>query len=150
MEIRIVTKKYGRSPLDKALCKLELEEFARRVIRGTEQSEGAKLELLFSLPGIFAMELLYCGASVRLIKEGDVFRVMEKSEKSDVLLCVRVTDKAALADLYFHNATWQKVYAEGRLVFAGKVKYASLLMRIIAACEKDCLPPQKIHELYGE
>ena len=123
---------------------------AKALVRASEKSVGAGDEILYGLPGVFSMQLVYQDQSVRLIKEANALRVMEKSEKSDVLLCVRVTDKAALADLYFHNATWQKVYAEGRLVFAGKVKYASLLMRIIAACEKDCLPPQKIHELYGE
>ena len=127
-----------------------LRKLAKALVRASEKSESAGDEILYGLPGVFSMDLAYQDQSVRLIKEANALRVMEKSEKSEVFLSVRVTDKAALSDLYFHNATWQKVYAEGRLIFAGKVKYASLLMRIIAACEKDCLPPQKIHELYGE
>jgi len=139
-----------RGFLKRMLSHKALRRLAKALVRASEKSVGAGDEILYGLPGVFSMQLVYQDQSVRLIKEANALRVMEKSEKSDVLLCVRVTDKAALADLYFHNATWQKVYAEGRLVFAGKVKYASLLMRIIAACEKDCLPPQKIHELYGE
>ena len=145
---RINARKRGF--LKRMLSHKALRRLAKALVRASEKSVGAGDEILYGLPGVFSMQLVYQDQSVRLIKEANALRVMEKSEKSDVLLCVRVTDKAALADLYFHNATWQKVYAEGRLVFAGKVKYASLLMRIIAACEKDCLPPQKIHELYGE
>ena len=148
MEIRIVTKKYGRSPLNKALCKLELKEFARRVIRGTEQSEGAKLELLFSLPGIFAMELLYRGASVRLIKEGDVFRVMEKSEKSAILLSVRIHDRDALKKLIAGKYSINLCVSQGRVSIAGATEFFCVFTRILNESDRVFLSSGKYREMY--
>ena len=67
-----------------------------------------------------------------------------------VLLVIEPLDDAALGDVCFGNATWQKIYAEGRLSFAGKIKYATLFLRVAAEGDKVCLKEKKYQDLYGE
>ena len=127
-----------------------LRKLAKALVRASEKSECAGDEILYGLPGVFSMDLTYQDQSVRLIKEANAFRIMKPSEKSEVSLSAIVTDEAALADLKFKRATWQKVYSEGRVVFAGKIKYAALFMRVMAEGDKASLPAKKYQELYGE
>ena len=136
--------------LKRMLSRRALSRLAKALVCASKGSVAAGDGILYGLPGVFSLRLDYRGEHVRLIKEANEFRMMEKSEKSEVLLSIEVMDAAALADLYFHNATWQKVYAEGRMTFAGKTKYATLVMRIMAEGDKACLAPKKIRELYGE
>ena len=125
-------------------------KIAKTLARASENSENAGDDVLYRLPGVFSLSLVYRGEVVRLIKEANAFRIMKPSEKSEVSLSAIVTDEAALADLKFKRATWQKVYSEGRVVFAGKIKYAALFMRVMAEGDKASLPAKKYQELYGE
>ena len=135
MECKTFEKKFGNSLALRAEAKCMLYRYARRVIRCTEKSDGAKTELLFSLPGIFAMELCFGGKSVRLIKEGDVFRVPERAEKIRCLLKIIILDKAALELLIAGKVSLNRCAAERRLAFSGGTPFFSAFSRIV--CEGD-------------
>ena len=138
------------SPIKRLFRKIALNKIAKSLVRTTQASRTAGDEVLYRLPGVFSMRIEYKDSFVRLIKEANELRIMENSEKSEVLLSVTIADKAALGDLAFRSATWQKVYAEGRLTFGGKEKYASLLIRIAAEGDKLALDPGEYQNLYGE
>ena len=139
-----------RNPMAKIYIRRALNSIAKDVVNASERGVGAGDDVLYRLPGVFSMSIHYHDRSVRLIKEANVLRIMEKFEKSEELLLVSVLDLAALTDLKEHKATWQKLYAEGRLVFAGKVEYAAAIIRVVAAGDKACLPRKKYRNLYGE
>ena len=143
-------KVQGNCPLKRLFRRVALSRIAKALVRASKESTAAGDDILYRLPGVFSLRIAYKDAFVRLIKEGNEFRLMETSEKSEELLSVTLTDAAALADVAFHAATWQKIYAEGRMTFAGKIKYASLLMRIAALGYKACLSAKKNQDLYGE
>ena len=148
MELQTVEKKYGRSIAAFAATECELMKLARRVIRCTEKSEGAKLELLFSLPGIYAMELCFGGAKIRLIKEGDVFRLMERSEKSSILLSVTVLDQDALKKLALGKCTVNQCAAQGRLIYRGSTRFFCVFTRICNEGDKALLSGGRYRSLY--
>jgi len=127
-----------------------LKKIANELVNAAERGVGAGDEVLYRLPGVFSMSISYHDLGIRLIKEANAFRIMEKSEKSEESLSIKILDLAALTDLREHKATWQKLYAEGRLVFAGKVEYAAAIIRVIAAGDKVCLRGKKYRNLYGE
>ncbi len=146
----MTTKLSEICPLKRLFARSALMKIAKTLARASENSENAGDDVLYRLPGVFSLSLVYRGEVVRLIKEANAFRIMKPSEKSEVSLSAIVTDEAALADLKFKRATWQKVYSEGRVVFAGKIKYAALFMRVMAEGDKASLPAKKYQELYGE
>jgi len=148
MELQTVEKKYGRSLAAFAASECELMRFARRVIRYTEKSEGAKLELLFSLPGIYAMELCFGGKKIRLIKEGDVFRTMGRSEKSRILLSVTIEDQDALGKLAAGKCTVNQCAAQGRLTFRGSIRFFCVFTRICNEGDKVLLSSGRYGALY--
>ena len=113
-------------------------------------STAAGDDLLYGLPGVFVMRISYRDSYVRLIKEANALRIMKDSEKSDVLLSAEILDEAALGDLSFHTVTWQKAYAEGRVRFAGKAKYAAVIVRVAKAGDQAELSQKKYQNLYGE
>lgn len=146
----MTTKLSKICPLKRLFVKSALGKIAKELARASEKIENAGDDVLYRLPGVFSMSLVCGGQVVRLIKEANAFRVMKSSEKSEVSLSAKVTDEAALADLCSKKATWQKVYSEGRIVFAGKMKYATLFMRVMAEGDKAFLSAKKYLELYGE
>ena len=148
MELQTVEKKYGNPISDRCLAFAELRRYANRVIKYTQKSEGAKLEMLFSLPGIFAMEFRFLRAKVRLIKEGDAFRVMERSEKSRNLLTVTITDASALKKMIAGKLTIHRALAEGRLTFAGSTAFFCVLTRICNEGDKVLLSDSRYQEAY--
>jgi len=143
-------KRYGDNPIKRFLRRAALSRVAKSLVNASIVGEGAGDDILYRLPGVFTMSISYHGQTFRLIKEANEFRIMKPSEKSDVLLEITLTDGVALAELYLHISTWQKIYAEGRMTFAGKTKYLTLVMRVAAARDKGCLPPNKYEQLYGE
>ena len=94
--------------------------------------DAAGDRILYGLPGVFSFAIRFGDASVRLIKEANMFRIMEKSEISDILLCIDIGDAAALSDLKRGKATLQELLAEGRMEFVGKTKYATLVIGVAA------------------
>lgn len=148
MELQTFEKKYGRSLFGRAFEKGELLKFARRVIGYTQKSEGSKLELLFSLPGIYAMSLCYRGATVRLIKEGDVFRVMERSEKSEVLLSIRIETPTALRSLGEGKRSINECIAERSVTYKGSTEYFCVFTRVCNEGDKVSLSDARYKELY--
>ena len=145
-----VIKSRELCPSRKLFRRIALKKVAKALVFASESSVAAGDDILYRLPGVFSLMISYEDSFVRLIKEGNAFRIMKLSEKSEVLLSVTIADAAALCDLAFRSATWQKVYAEGRATFAGKMSYATLLIRVAAEGDKAALSPEKYEALYGE
>ena len=148
MELQTVEKKYGNPISDRCVAKVELLRFAKRLVKYTEKSENAKLELLYSLPGIFAMELRFLGAKVRIIKEGATFRIMDRSEKSRNLLTVTINDGSVLKKLTSGNLTACRAAAEGRLTFKGSTAFFCVFMRVCRFGDKELLSESRYAEAY--
>lgn len=143
-------KAQSTNPLKRLLRRIALSRLAKALVRASKESKGAGDDILYRLPGVFSMRIAYKDVFVRLIKEGNEFRILGSSEKSEELLSVVLSDGVALAELTFHASTWQKIYAEGRVAFAGKVKFAAVFVRIAAHRDKDCLSSESYRDLYGE
>ena len=140
-----------KSPLNKRMSwRSALSKIAKSLVRASVESDTAGESVLYGFPGVFCLRISFRDVAVRLIKEANNFRIMESSEKSEVLLSIDILDDAALFDLSSASATWQKVYAEGRVRFAGKMKYAATFLRVAAAGDRVCLDPKKREDLYGE
>jgi len=147
MDIRTEIKKM---PVGNGIyARMAMERVASRLIKATEQSEEAKKEVLYSLPGIFAVEIRSGANSVRLIKEGDVFREMESSEKSDILLVVIFQDQGAETAYLSGAASLARLYAEGRLSSRGRGKYRNAFMRIARVADETVLSKKKLRAMYG-
>ena len=140
-ETRLFTKIFARHALRRCACFL---------VRATERCEAAAKEVLYDLPGVFAMSLVAAGEEVRLIKEADCFRIMKKAERSDVLLSIRFEDLAILGDLTARECTMQKALAERRLTCFGKIGYLATVMRVSAEGDKALLGEGAYEELYGK
>ena len=136
--------------MSRFLSRIALTRIAKAIVFASEKGAGAGDAILYQLPGVFSMRITYRGESVRLIKEANTFRIMEKSEKSEESLSIIFADRAALADLACRHSTLQKVYSEGRVTFGGKIKYATLIMRVTSYGDKVRLSDKKYRELYGE
>ncbi len=145
-----IIKSHKICPLRGPFRRLALKRIAKALVLASEKSMVVGDDILYRLPGVFSLSINYQGASVRLIKEGNAFRIMENAENSVILLSVTITDTAALNDLSHKKATWQKLYAEGRIAFAGKEKFASLFLRAAAEGDKATLGERQYRELYGE
>ena len=122
---------------------------AKAIVKATERSAEAKAEVLYSLPGIFAMEIREGKHSVRLIKEGDSLRIMESSEKSDILLVVEFADVAAERGSMLGKVPTARLLAEGRIVYRGRGKYFNCFQRISYIADKMLLSGKKFQAMYG-
>ena len=127
-----------------------LKRLANDLCLGVTASPEAGEEILYRLPGVFAMEISAAGESVRLIKEANTLRTMKKSETSDILLHIRLEDIAVLGDIVSRECTLQKAFAEGRLTFTGETKHFATVLRAGAAGDKAILPNEEYFELYGK
>ena len=137
-------------PIQRLMIRLALSRVAKALVRASKESLVAGDDILYRLPGVFSFSIGYKGSEVRLIKEADEFRILNNAEKSEVLLSATFEDAAALGDIAARVATWHKVYAEGRITFAGKMRYASLLLRVAAEGDKVDLTEEEYQDLYGE
>lgn len=142
------TKVKKECPITRFLTKRALVSVGKSLVKASA-CEKAGDRILYHLPGVFSFSIRFGEACVRLIKEANAFRIMENSEKSDVLLCLDIKDRAALSDLSSKRATLQSLLAEGRLGFVGKTKYAALIIGVAAEGDKT-LPTKTYQELYGE
>ena len=127
-----------------------LRRIAGALCRATLASDAAGDEILYGLPGVFSMEIRAERSSIRLIKEARSLRVMKKSEKSDILLTIKLEDLAVAGDITGRECSMQKALAEGRLTFAGKTKHFAAIIRASAAGDKTILPNEEYYELYGK
>lgn len=148
MELQTVKKKYGHSIVERWSDRCKLKQYAARIIRYTEKSEGSKLALLFSYPGIFQMELRYLSACVRLVKEGDVFRAIERHEKPNALLCVEIRDAKTLRALIQGDTTINRALSEKRVSFRGAAPFFSVFTRICNEGDRTLLSQSKYKRLY--
>ena len=137
-------------PFRRLWIRIALSRVAKALVRASKESVVAGDDILYHLPGVFSFSIQYGDSKLRLIKEANQFRIMENAEKSDILLSATIEDAAALGDLAARKATWHKVYAEGRVAFIGKMKYASLVMRVAAEGDKYELTEEARRDLYGE
>ena len=129
---------------------VELLCIARRLVRATEKSAEAQKDVMYSLPGIFAFELSADKKCVRLIKEGNTFRIMKKTEKSEVLASVVFEDAGVLSRIRSEDVTAAKALSEGRISYRGISKYASAILRVFYAADKLFLSDAKWCALYGD
>lgn len=135
--------------IEKLIARSALSRRAAFLVQATKKSEAAAKEILYGLPGVFAMRLVSCGKEVRLIKEASELRIMKDSEKSDILLTIYFDDIPALCELSAGETTMQKAFAEGRIHFGGSLKYFATILR--AASAGDSLyGEEKYAELYGK
>lgn len=132
------------------LAAFSLRRLAGALCRAGGSAEAAADEILYGLPGVFAMSIEAPGAVLRLIKEAGTFRIMKKAEKSELLLRIRFEDLSVLGDVVGRECTMQRALSEGRLTFAGKTKYLAAVMRASAAGDKALLPNEDYYQLYGK
>lgn len=137
-------------PLKRWFRRNALQKISKALVLASEQSSAVGDDILYGLPGVFSFCISYKGECVRLIKEANSFRIMKPSEKSEVLLSIEPLDDAALGDLCLGGATWHKLYAEGRVSFAGKIKYATVFMRVAAEGDRFRMSEKNYQDLYGE
>ena len=127
-----------------------LKKKAAAIVKATERDERAKKEVLQALPGVFSMILEAGESSVHLIKEGNALRIMEKSEKSDVLLSIAFEDVGGEREIFSGKTTLSKLFSEGRLSYKGRTSFFAALMRIDAVSDDILLSEKKKTELYGK
>jgi len=149
MDIRTERRKIGRGILGGPYAHLGLRSKAKDLVKATERSAEAKAEVLYSLPGIFAMELREGQYVVRLIKEGDTLRIMDPSERSDILLTVEFSDIAAERGSLVGKVSMPRLLAEGRITYRGRGKYFTCFQRIAYIADKTLLSRKKFQEMYG-
>ncbi|MBP5405347.1 MAG: hypothetical protein J6Y74_05340 [Clostridia bacterium] len=126
-----------------------LRKWAEALVFATQHSDAAKAEVLYGLPGVFSMSLQAGGKSLRLIKEGDSFRILKSSEISDVLLSIRLEDRGAEEDIIEGRASLAKLFSEGRVTYRGSGKSFNCVMRIDCVSDKLRLSERKRKDLYG-
>jgi len=127
-----------------------LSRRANFLVQASKHSAGAAKEILYGLPGVFAMSLVSEGKEVRLIKEADQLRLMKSSEKSAILLTIYFDDITALCELATGDVTMQKAFAEGRIRFSGSMKYFAAITRAASEGDKALFGEEKYAELYGK
>ena len=148
-EIRAEKRKVGIGVLGGPYAHVGLLRKAKAIVKATARSAEAKSEVLYSLPGIFAMELREGRNAVRLIKEGDALRIMKSSEKSDVLLVVEFSDIDAERGSMLGKVPTARLLAEGRIVYRGRGKYFNCFQRIAYIADKMLLSDSKFQAIYG-
>jgi len=147
MEMSAVTKKNRGIWLR---ANVELLRIAKRLVRVTETSEDAQKDVMYSLPGIFALELCAGKNRIRLIKEGNALRIMKKTEKSDILTSIVFEDENVLSRVAANRATAATALSEGRVSYCGTSKHFSAIMRIFYVSDKLFLSDAKWSALYGD
>ena len=130
--------------------RLALSRRAKLFVRATKKSDAAAKEVLYHLPGCFAMSLVHQGNEIRLIKEADQFRIMKNSEESDILLTIFFKDTVALCELGAGEVTMQKAFSEGRISFKGPLKCFSTIVRVSEKSDLALFGEDKHTELYGK
>ncbi|GEM_PF-3178752 len=139
------------------ILKIKKDENAARVLRkkaealvfATQRNDAAKAEVLYGLPGVFSMVLQAGGKSLRLIKEGESFRILKSSEISDILLSIKLEDRGAEEDLLKGDASFAKLFSEGRVTYRGSSKMFNCIMRIDCISDELRLSGRKRRDLYG-
>ncbi len=127
-----------------------LHRAANLFLIATKNTPEARRAILHELPGVYSMELFCEGESIRLIKEADEFRIMENSEKSELLTRICFLDKGVLMDFENGEISLGKAIAEGRLSFVGSVKYVAVLARVLHTKDKNTLREDVYSDLYEE
>jgi len=107
-----------------------LRGWAKKLILATRRNEEMRAEVMHSLPGIFALELAFGKYTVRMMKEGDSFRILKTSEKSDDIVCLTAEDLPTLKALAVGSETELAALAQGRLSYAGLNRYVNVIMRL--------------------
>ena len=142
-------RKIGRGVMGGPYAHLGLWRKAKAIVKATERSAEAKDEVLYRLPGIFAMQLREGEYVVRLIKEGETLRIMEPSEKSEVLLSVEFSDVAAERGSLVGKVSLARLLAEGRITYRGRGRYFNVFQRIAFIADKMTLSDKKFRAMYG-
>lgn len=149
MEIQAEKRKIGNGVVSGPYAHMALRRKAKMIVKATERSAEAKNEVLYSLPGIFAMELCEGKYTVRLIKEGEALRIMESAEKSDILLTVVFSDIDAERGSLVGKVSLARLFAEGRVTYRGRGKYFNAFQRISYIADKTLLSRKKFEAMYG-
>ena len=126
-----------------------LKKKAEALVFATQHSDAAKAEVLYGLPGVFSMSLHAGEKSLRLIKEGECFRILKSSEISDVLLSIRLEDRGAEEDITAGKASLARLFSEGRVTYRGSGKSFNCIMRIDCISDELRLSERKRKDLYG-
>ena len=150
MELETVTIRQRKQPARGALAALALRSRAKYLVRASKESREAAKDILRTLPGVFSMTLTAGTHSIRLIKEADQFRIMKKSEKSDIILDIEFRDLCALLEAAAKQVTMQKLLAENRLTFRGRTQYFAALMRVYSDGDRVLCSESQYLELYGK
>ena len=129
---------------------LLLRRLAGALCQATQRSEKASDEILYALPGVFSMEITAPGARIILIKEAGRLRILDRSEKSEVLLTLCIHDLASVGDVVGRECTLQKALAEGRMSFGGKTGHLNAIMRASAFGDGEILSAEEYRYLYGK
>ena len=148
MELHTVNTKQNDGAFKRLMSKIALKKLATNLVLATQKSKEAGKDVLYSLPGVFSMKLVYGEYEVRLIKEADELRLMDSSEISDILLTIEPVDAGILADLYTHNTTLQHALAENRVRILGKSKYAATILRVSTQADALVCSKKTLQKLY--
>lgn len=147
MEFRTVNTKQNDGCFKRLLSKIALKKLASNLVLASQKSKEAAKDVLYTLPGVFSMTLVYGTYQIRLIKEADEFRIMDSSEVSENLLTLEPIDAGILADLYTHRTTLQHALAENRVRLVGKTKYAATIVRVSAQADKLVCSKKQLQKL---
>lgn len=148
MEFRRIDTKQNDGCFKRLIQSLAVKKLAKNLVLATKKSTAAAKDVLYTLPGVFSMKIVYGDKEVRLIKEADELRIMESSEISDILLTIEPADAGILADLYTHQTTLQHALAENRVHLFGKTKYAATIVRVSAEADKLTCSKKTLQNLY--
>ena len=105
-----------------------LRGWAKRLIAATKKSGEMRAEVMHDLPGIFALELSYGQYALRLMKEGDSFRILKKSEKSDEIVRLIAEDLPTLTALAVGSENELGALAQGRLSYLGSNRFVNVIL----------------------
>ena len=150
MKLQTETQKIKKGLIKSILLHFRLKKVAKALVRGASKSKAASAEILYSLPGVFSMSIVYGLQKVRLIKEADELRIMDTSEKAKNLLTLELRDERILSELSSHEVTWQKAISEHRISFVGKTRFLTCLMRVAAEADRVVCSESKYDALYGK
>lgn len=132
MELETKEIKPKRSRLTDLLVRYWLRKIAGELVRATKKSKKAAKELLYGVPGVFAVRLAMGRYSVRLIKEADEFRIMKKTEKCAYFLTIKFKDRAALGEVGMRRGPLQRAFSEERVLVLGATSDFAVVTRVSA------------------
>ena len=150
MELQTENRVNRMNGISRGVVRLGLLLRAKHLVRASKESAEAKREILYDLPGVFSMILRAGRAEIRLIKEADELRIMNRSEKSNPRLIITFNDYAALGDLVGRETTLPKLLSEKRVTYLGAPKYCNVILRVDHEGDKLNLSDEKFAEFYGE